>query len=125
LLRESDVVPVQMDGLTFAQQAELFAQAELVVASHGAALTNLIFAPEGSTIIELFPPGVRDASYFTAATHSKLAYYYLMSRVTRNGANSAMSVDLQKLSRLLIMAGQADVSTLRPIRGCVASRGRR
>lgn len=45
---------VTVDGLTIAEQATLASQAEIILTGHGAALTNLIFAPPGCKVIELF-----------------------------------------------------------------------
>lgn len=40
--------------LSVADQIELFRQAAVVVAPHGAGLTNMVFAPPGAVLIELF-----------------------------------------------------------------------
>lgn len=44
------------EELDWAGQVKLFADAEIVFSLHGAGLTNLLFAPPGATLIELFPP---------------------------------------------------------------------
>ena len=44
---------VTMDGRTVVEQAALLSRAECVVAPHGAALANLVFAPPGTTVVEL------------------------------------------------------------------------
>lgn len=44
---------VELSSLTFAEQVMLFAETELVVAPHGAALANLIFAPTTCSTVEL------------------------------------------------------------------------
>lgn len=44
---------VELSGLGFADQVALFAECELVVAPHGAGLTNLIFAPATCRVVEL------------------------------------------------------------------------
>ena len=41
---------------SFEEQIEAFSEAEAVVGAHGAGLTNLLFAPEGCRVLELFPP---------------------------------------------------------------------
>lgn len=38
---------------SFKEQRELFASSKFIVTMHGAALTNLLFAPSGSTIVEI------------------------------------------------------------------------
>src|SRR5262249_28358163 len=37
-----------------AEQVRLFRDADLVVATHGAGCTNMVFAPSGATLVELF-----------------------------------------------------------------------
>ncbi|MFN8027383.1 MAG: glycosyltransferase family 61 protein [Acidimicrobiia bacterium] len=46
-------VSVAMDGLTVREQAAMFAGAECVVAAHGAAMANLVFAPDDAMVVEL------------------------------------------------------------------------
>ena len=41
---------------SFEEQIEAFSEAEAVVGAHGAGLANLLFAPEGCRVLELFPP---------------------------------------------------------------------
>jgi len=57
VLKDYGFEEVSMSGLTVAQQAELFAEADAVLAPDGAALANLLFAPPGCKVIELFAPG--------------------------------------------------------------------
>lgn len=47
---------VTMDGLSVEQQANIFYNAEIIVAPHGAALANLIFCHPNTKVIELFSP---------------------------------------------------------------------
>jgi capsular polysaccharide biosynthesis protein len=47
---------VQPERLSVAQQVELLSAARCVVAPHGAALTNMVFAPPGAMLLELFHP---------------------------------------------------------------------
>ena len=42
--------------MSVAEQVELFVYADVVVAPHGAGLTNLLFCREGTRIVEIFPP---------------------------------------------------------------------
>jgi capsular polysaccharide biosynthesis protein len=51
--------PLTMDGRTVAEQAALLAGAECVVGVHGASLSNLVFVPPGTPVIELMPANVR------------------------------------------------------------------
>lgn len=53
-LAQYDIETHTLAGLSIAEQAQLFSEAELIVASHGAALTNLLFAPPTCRVFELF-----------------------------------------------------------------------
>lgn len=64
LLNESDIMPYlnsqgfvsyQLETLSILQQSQLFRNANIVLAPHGAGFANLIFMQPGSQIIELFP----------------------------------------------------------------------
>jgi len=46
--------PVELEGMSFLQQVELFHDAEAVVAAHGAGLTNLLFANR-ALVVEISP----------------------------------------------------------------------
>jgi capsular polysaccharide biosynthesis protein len=100
LLSSYGFTPVSMDGLSVGQQGALFAGAEVVVAVHGAALTNLLFSTFGSAVVEIFPPEFLEVSHFATATHSRLDYYYVLGDgVARS--NQDFVVDLSKLDELL------------------------
>lgn len=97
-------VSVTMDGVPVAEQANLFGNARVIIATHGAALTNLIFAQAGTKVIELFPPGVHETSFFTAATHSQLEYYYVVGQCITPTPHFQFSISLEKMAALLLMA---------------------
>lgn len=54
-LEERGVKRVTLSGMGVDEQATLFARAEMVVAPHGAGLTNLAFARPGTKVLEMFP----------------------------------------------------------------------
>jgi hypothetical protein len=55
LLREYGFVSVETENLLVAEQARLFENADVVVAPHGAGLTNIMFMRPGALVIELVP----------------------------------------------------------------------
>ncbi len=57
-LKRCGVEPVTLSGMTIQAQAMLLRSAPLIVAVHGAALANLVFARPGTPAIEIAPPGV-------------------------------------------------------------------
>ena len=52
-LERMGIVAVALEQLTLGEQIELFRSAELIVAPHGAGLTNCIFASPGCRVVEL------------------------------------------------------------------------
>ena len=54
--------------LSFAGQVAAFSGAECIVAPHGAATTNILFAPPGCRVLELFAPSGGTVGYFLLAT---------------------------------------------------------
>lgn len=60
-------VSVRPERLSVSEQAKLLSSARCVVAPHGAALTNLIFAPPGALLVELFHPQHKNRCYVNLA----------------------------------------------------------
>ena len=58
---------VQIGGMTVTEQARLLGNARCVVAPHGAALANLMFAPRGAQLLELFHPEHKNRCYVNLA----------------------------------------------------------
>jgi len=56
VLAEFNYESCELTGRTFADQRALFAQASHVVGVHGAGLTNILFAPTGTQVLEILPP---------------------------------------------------------------------
>lgn len=50
--------------MTIRQQAALFAEADLIVAPHGAALTNVLFCRPGTRVVELMPGRHQQLGFF-------------------------------------------------------------
>ena len=53
-LRRHGFYPVVLEELSFGEQIRIFHDAEAIVATHGAGLTNLLFAT-GALVVEIFP----------------------------------------------------------------------
>jgi len=67
-----------LSELSIKEQAQLFAEAELVVSPHGAGLANLVFSDD-TTIIELFG-SKKSTSYHRLSQINDLNYYFLTSQ---------------------------------------------
>jgi capsular polysaccharide biosynthesis protein len=107
VLRRYGFVRVDPGSLSVAEQIELFSGAEVVVAPHGGALTNLAFARPGVSVLELFAPDFVQGCYWKllqAIPHA--SYRYLVGsgaepRWGMSGVGSDIEVDLSRLTRQL------------------------
>jgi capsular polysaccharide biosynthesis protein len=69
---------VDAGELSVADQIRTFAEADVIVAPHGAALANLVFCSPGSTLVEIFPAMSFVADYWKMASGvTGLEYRYL------------------------------------------------
>lgn len=77
-LETHHITPIRLEDYSIREQAQLFAQAELIIAPHGAGLTNLMFCQPQTRVIELFSPSYIRYYYWSICQYLKLNYYYLV-----------------------------------------------
>ena len=96
LLEERGFEKVEPGGLSPQEQIDVFSTAEMIVGPHGAALTNLLFAPAGVTVLELFTASYVNQCYWSISRSIPDAHYeYLVDGdVTRHGPGSPMNAIL-------------------------------
>lgn len=108
-LRHHGVTPIDPGSMSVAEQVKVFAEAELVVAAHGAALANLAFCSPGATVVELFAPDYVNPCYWVLASQVEgLNYRYLIGEGRFRspsrpmmGVSSDIFVDPTKLGHIL------------------------
>jgi capsular polysaccharide biosynthesis protein len=77
ILKEHDFKIYHFEELSFAEQLELSRNAECMMSLHGAGLTNMLFMPTESSVIELRRKGDSQANcYFSMANALGLRYFY-------------------------------------------------
>lgn len=108
LLESRGFVLVDPGTMSVAEQIRTFANADVIVATHGAALANLVFATPGATVIELFPVGCLLPDYWRLASGIPgLHYRYLTAHGAppRRGRAATIvrdiQVDVPALARML------------------------
>jgi hypothetical protein len=103
LLHDYGFITVLAETLSFNDQIALFAVAEIVIGAHGAGLANLMFAPEGTKVVEFLPSDDVRGMYWKACHVLKHPYYYVLSE--GHGPYSELHVDLHKLEATLALLG--------------------
>jgi hypothetical protein len=95
---------VQMDNKTIEEQAKVFSSSEIIIAPHGAALTNLLFVSPGTIVIEFFPNGYINNCFSVLANYAGAKHYYLQDnrvKCSNSGPHSLdIEVDIEKLDFL-------------------------
>jgi len=76
---------VVLEELSFEEQVVLFVGAEKIISSHGAGITNIIYAHD-PILIEIFPEerSIRDAYYFVQITGALEIEHHLFKHKTQN-----------------------------------------
>ncbi len=109
LLARNGFEVVDPGAHSVAEQIRMFAEAECIVSPHGAALTNLLFASPGASVVEILAPNYVDVSYWKLADSVPgLTYRYLLGegKQPRPGREEVavmndITVDLRALDRML------------------------
>lgn len=74
VLARHGFVTVQLEHLPFVEQVAIFKGTEIVVAAHGAGLSNLAFASRETAVVELFSPSYINPMYWCLADELGLRY---------------------------------------------------
>ena len=61
---------VTLDGRTVSEQAQLIAEASIIVGLHGAALTNLVFGAPGTIVVEMLPANLAWGCHYSRLSRS-------------------------------------------------------
>lgn len=77
LLEQSGFKTVYCEEMPFKEQVALFSETAVLLTNHGAGLTNMLFMPAGSSVIELRKKNDNHNNcYFSLASALNLKYYY-------------------------------------------------
>ncbi len=85
-----------LEHLDVAEQINAFAAATIIVAPHGAGLTNLLFCNEGTSILELRPDYHDNDGYARLSETLALDYHLVRGRST-NGDGWSWAVEVEKI----------------------------
>jgi len=115
LERAAQVELVSTAGMSLADEIALFRQAELVVGGHGAGLSNLVFAPAGTSIVDLASSTYWDSLFAQASSVMGHSYALVRGRTrgVRFGVPASMhdfEIDVDRLVEVV----QSAVGAPRP-----------
>jgi capsular polysaccharide biosynthesis protein len=108
LLEPLGFIEITLTGRTIIDQAALFASAEVIIAPHGAGLSNLVFCQSNTKVIELFSSDYVHYCYWALSHLQNLDYAYLQGEpegvletdpLKKNEKN--MRIRLQSFKQLL------------------------
>ncbi len=110
LVRGHGIDVAELSRMRVADQIDLFASARLVVATHGAGLTNLMWCQEGATVIELLPDRHRNPCFRDICAQRKLRHDAILCPQlgATMGLNATMTVPLGLLDAMLSYYGSHD-----------------
>ena len=98
---------IRLDGMSLLEQVTLFASADFVVGPHGAALSNLMFSPPSTRVIELMPNTEMRPFFWQISSKIGHEYGMLPCETHDRGFNGNLRVDVRKLARLLALLENA------------------
>jgi len=76
------------------KQAEMFTDVDVLVSLHGAGLTNMLYMPEDSLVVEIMPKGYAKDTYMNFAKRLKLRYKRLTADADGDKGAKAGKVSL-------------------------------
>ncbi|MGI8424995.1 MAG: glycosyltransferase family 61 protein [Chloroflexota bacterium] len=83
LLEDAGFSIIRPELLSFSQQVGAFANAEVIVAPHGAGLANTVFCKPGTQVVEVFDPSYVVVDYWSLANEVGLPYRYVIAEKQR------------------------------------------
>ncbi|NJM89857.1 MAG: glycosyltransferase family 61 protein [Hydrococcus sp. RU_2_2] len=89
-----------LEQYSFVEQIALLANAEALVAPHGAGLTNLLWCQVGTKALEIFSPRFINPCFWAIANQVNVDYFYLIGRGKITSTPNYLSNDV--LSDILV-----------------------
>lgn len=106
LLLKYNIRAMRAEDFSFREQAEIFSNTSLLIAVHGAGLTNSIFLPDNAKLMEIRNRyDTQNNCYFSMAGALNLAYGYHLAEGVLGNNHSELTIDIDAfesdLNRLL------------------------
>ncbi len=84
---------VSLSGSSMLEQMQLFRNAEMIVAPHGAGLSHLVFCDPKTPLLECFQKEYVNPCYWHIASQVDLKYHLLFDMTERSGIDPDMTLD--------------------------------
>jgi len=91
----------QLDEVSVAQQQELLGSARVVVAEHGAALTNIVWCPKDATVIDIHAAFPANPCFKILADQRGLRYIPISAFQRRNAEHDDWNIDTNTIETVL------------------------
>ncbi|MFJ5161284.1 glycosyltransferase family 61 protein [Pantoea sp. NPDC088449] len=80
------------EDISFAEQVEIFSNANIVISPHGAGLSHIAFTPPKCSLIEIFRSGSIQPDYYLRSRHRRIHYHPLIQHGEKLDINSIKEV---------------------------------
>lgn len=102
-LRDAGFERVVMEDLSFRDQAELMRQTAVVMAPHGAGLTNMMLCPPGTQVVEIADLSFPNPNFYALACGARHGYWLLPAQSMGGGRplERDLRVDVSSVEALL------------------------
>lgn len=98
---------VFMEDLSFPEQVRMMQQTRVLLAPHGAGLTNMLFCPEGGHVVELADPGFPNPNFYALAAGLRLGYWLLSEQAgdAHHPLDRDLTVDVARVENVVEQIG--------------------
>ena len=106
-LRKIGFEILQLEGMTIAEQQALLGSARVVVAEHGAALTNIVWCPTNATVVDIHPSVPAMPCYKILAELRGVRYIPVFVARSEDLERDDWSINAEAIERVLDAVGVA------------------
>jgi len=97
----SNIKWVVFHVMSFLDTINLFSKAKIIIAPHGAGLTNMMFSPTGCNIIELMPYSDPNECYYHLSSILDHNYYCIVCNDTGKNNKKNMNIKFEYLDKVM------------------------